>query len=83
MASKQGRMTGREVLRLINRGTTLLRSLQGDPEVDADHVRELRRAATVRKTLDDVARRAVGCVRPSPCDCPMCREAQEEKVHAE
>lgn len=61
-------------LRIVHRGATLLRSIRGDREVDEDHATERGRAATLKETLNDVARHAVGCKKPAACDCPICRE---------
>jgi len=61
--------------RAIHRGATLVRALRGDgPQLDAEHARETARASQVRSTIEDIARKAVGCTRAPDCTCPVCIE---------
>ncbi len=61
-------------LRVAHRGLTLARSLRRDRELELDHRRELQRSAQLNKTIEDIARNAVGCAKPDACDCPICTE---------
>ena len=62
-------------LRVLHRGSALLRALRGDAEIGSDTAREQGRAAQVRKTINDTARAVVGCRgRGTDCDCPVCSE---------
>lgn len=61
--------------RAIHRTATLVRALRGDgPELDAEHARETARASQVKSTIEDIARKAVGCTRTQSCECPVCKE---------
>lgn len=61
-------------LRAFNRLSTLARALRNDHKLDADHETERMRAKRLTKSLDSMARNAVGCVAPKKCNCPLCRQ---------
>jgi len=64
--------------RAVNRVSTLVRALRGDPELEADQQRERLRAAKIHDTIEKMGRQAVGCIAPNDCDCPLCTEARED-----
>ena len=68
-------------LRVIHRGSALIRMLVEDRDVDNDHAREHVRAVKIRNTINQTARVAVGCVASTGqhCDCPLCNEDRAEQ----
>lgn len=62
--------------RALHRGALLVRVMRGDRDVATDHQREQSRAAAAKRTIDAMARAAVGCARTPDCDCPLCNEAR-------
>ena len=64
--------------RAIHRGAAFVRAVRGDgAHAQADEAREHARASALRKMINDIARKAVGCVAPASCDCPICTEAAQ------
>ena len=59
-------------LRLLHRLTTLARAARHDPDLEADHIIERGRAAKLNRSVENIARNAVGCVAPNPCQCVRC-----------
>jgi len=66
-------------LRVVNRGTTLIRAFKGDARVADDTALEQARAGKFQSFARGVVRVAVGCVASTgrACDCPMCQEDAE------
>ena len=60
-------------LRLLNRLTTLVRAARQDPDLENDHIVERGRAAALNRSVENIARNAIGCVAPNPCQCVRCR----------
>lgn len=64
--------------RAIHRGAAFVRAIRGDAEQStADEARERERAGQLRSTIDQIARKAVGCSGRADCTCPICEEARE------
>lgn len=72
------REPGPDWLRVGHRVFALLRTLRGDgAAIETDHRVERERGATMNQTMEQIARRAVGCRQPEPCNCAMCEEGKE------
>ena len=61
-------------LRVLHKLVVLGRALRGDKDIDTDHQQETARARKIKRSMNDVARHAVGCRAPADCDCAVCAE---------
>lgn len=65
--------------RVLSNVGTFARALRGDDheQIQRESIRARDNATRVTTSLEDLARKAAGCVAPAPCTCSICREGNK------
>ena len=63
-------------IRVVNRLSTIARSIRQDPDLKEDHQVDTERAEKLMSSLEGMARGYGGCQAPAACECLVCLEQQ-------
>lgn len=61
----------------LHKATVMIRELRGDSDqIDRDSMRVRGVGTRTKETIEQLGRKAVGCVAPAPCECAFCKEGK-------
>jgi hypothetical protein len=65
--------------RALGQAGAFMRALRGDSaeDVNRDSIRAHSQGTNVSTSLENMARKAAGCVAPAPCTCAVCKPTEQ------